>query len=342
MRHLAAINKSDQAALLSRERVRPKCDHCGKQGHLEAKCWKKYPHLNPHKKKADSAAIVIEKEDSEPVICLMADHDRSCPNTKSREWHIDSACTSHMTYDRSAFSTFTPEETSPVLVGNLGFLKVKGHGKVKFKLLGKGKPRTCFAKDVLYVPDLGFQLLSVPTLARNGFTVSFLQNFCLIKKKSELIAKGTMINNLYRLDVCSDDKAFVRPNVRQAAMIADLSLWHKRLAHVDSLLIRKMCEKKTAIGLEIKKTDFLCNGCIYGKGHRSPIPKKRSTNTNSVLQLIHSDVNGPFEVPSMGVSRYFITFIDDYSKWITVYPMKQKSEGLVCFKKFHKHVKDVL
>ncbi len=50
---------------------------------------------------------------------------------------------------------------------------------------------------------------------------------------------------------------------------------------------------------------------------------------------MHYDVLGPVNVPSLGGSRYFITFIDDYSKWTTVYTMRNKSESLECFKKFH-------
>jgi len=54
------------------------------------------------------------------------------------------------------------------------------------------------------------------------------------------------------------------------------------------------------------------------------------------LELVHSDVCGPLETPSLGGSRYFVTFIDDFSKWTFVYTMKKKSDTFTCFKKFHK------
>ena len=44
------------------------------------------------------------------------------------------------------------------------------------------------------------------------------------------------------------------------------------------------------------------------------------------LDLIHSDVCGPLSVNSIGGSRYFVTFIDNFSRYIVVYPMKHKSE----------------
>ncbi len=79
----------------------------------------------------------------------------------------------------------------------------------------------------------------------------------------------------------------------------------------------------------------VCVGCISGKGHRAPIPKTSTSRSTAVLDLVHSDVLGPVNVPSLGGSRYFIIFIDDYSKWTTVYTMRNKSESLECFKKFH-------
>jgi hypothetical protein len=52
------------------------------------------------------------------------------------------------------------------------------------------------------------------------------------------------------------------------------------------------------------------------------------------LELIHSDVAGPMKTESFGGAKYFVTFIDDYSRCVTVYPMKYKSEVLEKFKEW--------
>ena len=52
--------------------------------------------------------------------------------------------------------------------------------------------------------------------------------------------------------------------------------------------------------------------------------------------LIHTDVCGPMRNESFGGSRYFITFIDDYSRYSTVYILKRKSEALEYFKTYEK------
>ena len=89
--------------------------------------------------------------------------------------------------------------------------------------------------------------------------------------------------------------------------------------------------------LHTASATHICEGCIYGKGHQAPIPKKSTSRSSAVLELVHTDVAGPLAVPSLGGSRYFITFIDDYSKWTTVYTMRDKSESFEYFKKFHRH-----
>ena len=99
-----------------------------------------------------------------------------------------------------------------------------------------------------------------------------------------------------------------------------------------------MANQNVAHGLALRNTDnsdISCTGCTMGKGHRTPIPKNSSSISTQLLELIHSDVCGPLEVQSLGGSRYFVTFIDDYSKWTVVYTMRHKSDTFSCFKKFH-------
>ena len=77
-------------------------------------------------------------------------------------------------------------------------------------------------------------------------------------------------------------------------------------------------EKSEAVrGLEITcnvDNTKTCSGCVLGKTQRTAIPKKSSSRPTELLQLVHSDVNGPMEVQSLGGSRYFVTFIDDFSR----------------------------
>ncbi|MCH84599.1 retrovirus-related pol polyprotein from transposon tnt 1-94, partial [Trifolium medium] len=55
---------------------------------------------------------------------------------------------------------------------------------------------------------------------------------------------------------------------------------------------------------------------------------------NSALGVIHSDICGPFENPTLAGNKYFITFVDEYTRMIWLYTIKLKSEALYIFKKF--------
>lgn len=52
------------------------------------------------------------------------------------------------------------------------------------------------------------------------------------------------------------------------------------------------------------------------------------------LQLIHTDLCGPMESSSLGGAKYYVTFIDDYSRKVYVYFMKNKSDTLEKFEEF--------
>lgn len=53
------------------------------------------------------------------------------------------------------------------------------------------------------------------------------------------------------------------------------------------------------------------NSQTVSKIHVLPIPKESTTKTTRLLEIVHSDVCGPFKVKSVSGAKYFVTFIDD-------------------------------
>ena len=78
-----------------------------------------------------------------------------------------------------------------------------------------------------------------------------------------------------------------------------------------------------------------CEACAQGKMHRIPFPKKSEKETHQPLQLVRSDLCGPMNVDSVGGSKYVLTFTDDYTRYVTAYFIKSKSE---VFSKFVEYV----
>ena len=77
-----------------------------------------------------------------------------------------------------------------------------------------------------------------------------------------------------------------------------------------------------------------CEGCIEGKMHRKPYKPVKEIISKRKLQCVHSDVCGPMPKESIGGRKYFVTFIDDYSRCCQVYLLRHKSEVLEKFKEF--------
>jgi len=50
------------------------------------------------------------------------------------------------------------------------------------------------------------------------------------------------------------------------------------------------------------------------------------------LEVVHSDIYGPFEIPTLGGSKYFISFVDEHTRMLWLYTIKLKSEALEVFK----------
>ena len=73
-------------------------------------------------------------------------------------------------------------------------------------------------------------------------------------------------------------------------------------------------------------TELSCEGCLAVKMCRKPFPAVGEIQSTRRLQLVHSDLCGPMHTPSIGGAKYFVTFIDDYTRCCAVYFMKHKLE----------------
>src|SRR3954454_4315104 len=96
----------------------------------------------------------------------------------------------------------------------------------------------------------------------------------------------------------------------------------------------QLTNKQMVDGMPLLPSGFevgVCEGCALGKSHRSPMPDQGTTRATQLLELVHSDICGPMQVNSLGGKRYFITFVDDYSRVVVVRAIARKSEAYESF-----------
>ena len=84
----------------------------------------------------------------------------------------------------------------------------------------------------------------------------------------------------------------------------------------------------------------VCNACQHGKAHQLPFPISSNVSSFS-LELIFSDVWGPAKTSSGGF-QYYVSFIDDYSKFVWIYLLKRKFDVFDVFRDFLAHVERLL
>jgi hypothetical protein len=92
--------------------------------------------------------------------------------------------------------------------------------------------------------------------------------------------------------------------------------------------LKKLMNDKLVKGIDDKISGSVgvCEPCIEGKIHKTPFPKSNYKRNDTLLGLIHTDVCGKMSTPSLSGSEYFVTFIDDHSRYSWVYFIKHKSE----------------
>jgi len=121
-----------------------------------------------------------------------------------------------------------------------------------------------------------------------------------------------------------------------ATLSMDLTLPHCHLCHHHLAGIRKLLSGNLVTGLKLDskaEPDLVCKACKAGKMHADPFPSS-STRASRHLQLVHSDVHGPVKVSTHQSYRYWVSFIDGFSRFRAVYLLKRKSETIAAFKQF--------
>ncbi|KAH0809704.1 hypothetical protein GEV33_013085 [Tenebrio molitor] len=184
--------------------------------------------------------------------------------------------------------------------------------------------------ETLCVPDLRSNLLSVAKMTEHGFEVIFRRNEAIVTNPDtgENVIVARRDKDMYYIDELSE-----KSRVSQISM--SLQEWHERFGHLNEKDLKNIIRKQKVDGIDIKADEALpvCETCVKGKQTRKPFTRSVSQSTE-LLELVHTDVCGPMRVNSLAGSRYFVTFIDDKSRWCEVYFMKKKSEVTEKFKEY--------
>jgi histone deacetylase 1/2 len=187
---------------------------------------------------------------------------------------------------------------------------------------------------ILHVPKATKNLLSVHRLAcDNNAFLEFHPNHFSIKEQAtrKTLLRGRCEGGLYPLK-SSSCKSSTNKQVFSTAVKPSVSLWHHRLGHPSTNIVKQVLSHHNLPFVSESNKTIVCDACQQGKSHQ--LPYSRSTSTSAgPLNLVHSDVWGPAP-SSVGHKTYYVSFIDDYSKFTWIYFLRHKSEVFQCFRDF--------
>eukprot|EP01018_Ginkgo_biloba_P037890 Gb_39221 [translate_table: standard] len=175
-------------------------------------------------------------------------------------------------------------------------------------------------------------LLSVGQMIEQDYKLEFDNGERLIKdklNKGKVVAKGELTSDrLFKLVIPP------QPYVLKTTKIDESILWHCRYGHLNYGGLVMLRKNEMVVELPfIQGSKEIFEGCIYGKQHRDSF-RVSKFKAREPLELVHIDLCGPMRTLSMGKERYFMTFIDDYTRNIWVYFPKEKSESFMKFVEF--------
>ena len=222
-------------------------------------------------------------------------------------WWIDSGSTRHVCNDKNMFSNYVEANAGNCMYMGNSTAAVKGKGTINLEFTS-GKILTL--TDVYHVPEIRKNLVSVSLLNMHGFKLVFDGDKFILSKGGVFVGKGYVYEGMYKL----------RSNeisINSAYIVDSLSLWHSRLDHVNTRKMRNMINHDLISKCANNMIDK-CDICAHTKITRNSF-SKNIERSSLILHLIHSDVYDFHKTPTRGGKKYFVTFIDDYSRFCYVY-----------------------
>ena len=243
----------------------------------------------------------------------------------SQQWLFDTGASHHVTPNPANLHQYSeyggPDE---VHVGNGSGLPITHTGTSK---LNTGT-HSFALKNVLCVPSINKNLISVSKFcATNEVSVEFFPLQFLVKDLSTgaILMRGENQNDVYYAT------STISPNL-SVTLKTQIEEWHHRLGHPSFSILRSFLLANKIMSNVPVDYKLHCNACACNKSHKLPFGASSLTSTQP-LQLIYTDVWGP-TISSIDGFRFYVIFVDHYTKYIWLYPIKQKSDVKSIFQNF--------
>ena len=248
-----------------------------------------------------------------------------------REWYPDSGASAHITSNTTGLQDVTTYEgNDTVQVGDGTYLPITHVGSATITSC-KG---TLPMNEVLVCPEIQKSLLSVSKLCDDYPCGVYFDSkkVCVIDLPTQkVVAKGPRSEGLYVLKNIEFEAYY---SSRQRAASEDT--WHQRLGHASFKVLQQLQSSKKIMVNKSRNTS-ICEPCQMGKNSRLEFLASDSV-TCKPLDRIHCDLWGQSPVVSNQGFKYYAVFIDDFTRFSWLYPLRNKFDFFNVFTTFQKLV----
>ena len=151
----------------------------------------------------------------------------------------------------------------------------------------------------------------------------------ILTKNGAFVGKGYSCDEMFKLSV-------IKKINNSAYIVESFDIWHACLAHLNFRSL-KYIAKHNLISYN-NYDNKQCEICIQAKITKKPFPK--ADRNTQLLDLVHYDICEYNGILTRGGKRYFITFIDDCSRYTYVFLIKTKDEAFEMFKRYKAEVEN--
>ena len=227
---------------------------------------------------------------------------------------LDSSCCNHMSSSSNVIPSHTPSSLPTIYTANGSSMHVSHQGTISTPNLS--------VSNVYHIPQLTHNLLSIGQLTELGFSLTFSSNGVVVQdpQTGQIIGTARKVGRLFELiSLHLPSSHLFAPTVSGTSPSYSLALWHSRLGHASISRVKELASMGLLGSVSIKNFD--CMPCQLGKQTALPFNNSVSHALSS-FDLIHSDVWGPSPIATQGGSRYFVIFVDDFSRYTWIYLFK--------------------
>ena len=324
-----------------------KCYACGEYGHKQYQCPKGDKYCSTCQTKthntADCRRSNVKYGQQRTYQAKVCYNEAEEDNTKSHSFTfmvnetedensvtminsllVDTGASTHIITNKDRFTSFDANfdpklHTIELADGRRVNDIAKGKGTAEVMITNtQGIPCKAVLRNALFIPSFKQDIFSVQMAVKNGTAMTFKQDGAVMQNNNtsfNIEKRGS----LYYLNAC---------NIPSRS----LQEWHNILGHCNMNDLMKTEEHVEGMIINDKsKSD--CDICIQGKMTQSfnRNPDKRATRP---LELVHTDLSGRIEPAGREGFQYAIIFTDDYSGFLTVYFLKNKSDAARATEKY--------